>query len=204
MIAEFSYDDLVTHLVRLGVPQDRAERSAADDIARRASAPIVLPTPGLSDADAAFIAGKKPQKTKVHVGADRFAVCKATLSREFDVLTATFELPPRTKKNSLRWFGVQSVAYTRFRNAIVEAVKESKKDLALPLPDQHYNLAVTFYVDTPGEKADLFGLLQAIADALQDAEVITNDWYFKTTDGSRIVTGDERPRVELTIAPIEA
>jgi Holliday junction resolvase RusA-like endonuclease len=56
-----------------------------------------------------------------------------------------------------------------------------------------------YFVDRYGEKADLTGLNQGLFDVLQDAGVITNDWQFRTSDGTRIVFGDEHPRVEITI-----
>lgn len=193
----FTYDELVAQLTARNVPKDLAERAAADDIARRSAYERI--------ADDFDRERKSESKTLVHVGTDRFAICRATVQRERDVLTARFELPPRTKKNHGRFFGIrQSAAYVRFRDAIIQAVAESKRELSLPLPDQPYNLEACFYVDKPGERADLFGLLQGFADALQDAGVVTDDWHFRTTDRTRIVFGDELPRVECTITPTEA
>lgn len=216
------YDGMLRAAKAMGIPDDVAKRAVADEMVRRASNAGLIEGIGTSPPGsrvessggiAAPAVTERPvfdqkadatARTAVFVGADRFAIAKAQFTREYDVFTATFELPPRTKKNSTRWFGKQSIQYTRFRNAVVDSVKEAKTELALPLPDQAYNLAAVFYVDVPGQAADIFGLLQGIADALQDAGVISNDWHFRTVDGSRVVEGDDKPRVVVTITPIEA
>lgn len=217
MIAEngMSYEQIVAASVALGVPREKAERAAADEIARRSAnemhAVRFLPgSPTPSQPSAVAVSPRTRESTTiVHVGADRFAVCQASISREFDTVRATFVLPPRTKKNSRRFLFKESVAYSRYREAIKCAVAEANDELRpdrglfLPMPEQAYNLAAIFYVDKPGEQADMFGLLQGIADALQDANVVTDDWQFRTVDGSRIVFGDERPRVEIVITPIQ-
>jgi hypothetical protein len=53
-----------------------------------------------------------------------------------------------------------------------------------------------------GEQADLVGLLQGLADALENAGVVSNDRWFRAFDGSRMIAGDPRPRVELEIRPL--
>lgn len=194
---QMSYDEIVRVSIAAGVPREKAERAAADVIATRARSkvfPELTPDHG---------------KRIVHVGTDRFAVCRSSIEREFDRVRATFWLPPRTKKNGTILGIRQSPAYVRYRDAIKAAVAEANDEfredggLRLPLPDQRYNLCAVFYVDTPGERADLFGLFDGIADALQDAGVISKDWWFRTVDGSHVVEGDANPRVEVTITPIE-
>lgn len=119
------------------------------------------------------------------------------------------ELPvaPRTKKNHGRAFGIrQSEAYVRYRDLVKELVAPLAAHLALPLPDEPMNIAAVYYVDKPGERADLTGLHQGLFDALQDAGVLSDDWYFRTANGSRIVFADrngEKPRVDVTITRIE-
>lgn len=230
MSQPLDYDEIVRLSVRAGVPKAVAERAAAMEITRRSAqllgygtiapgteiqAPLLVDGFARNDPSKWAIGPHTPEiagatlhrvadsKTIAHVSGDGFALCHAHFHREFDTLFAVFSLPPRTKKNSLRWFGRQSIAYTRYRDAIIQAVVGPRVELALPLPDQPFNLKAIFYVDSSGEQADLFGLLQGIADALENAHVVSNDWYFRTTDGSRIITGDERPRVEVTITPIE-
>jgi Holliday junction resolvase RusA-like endonuclease len=214
--ALLSFDTIVEQCVALGAPRDKAEQAAAAELAKRVardSEPTVTSSgfvsSSISAADAAQLRTpiepvKSQSRTIVHVGADRFAVCKSHFVRERDELRATFELPPRTKKNHGQFFGIrQSQAYVRYRNAIVDAVKESKVELGLPLPDMAFNLEAVFFVDGPGKNADVFGLLQGLADALQDAGVVSDDWFFRTLNETRVIENDECPRVELIITPIE-
>jgi Holliday junction resolvase RusA-like endonuclease len=47
---------------------------------------------------------------------------------------------------------------------------------------------------------DLIGLLQATCDILEKAEIIVNDQYVTSLDGSRIVgVNKDNPRVEIEI-----
>ncbi len=129
------------------------------------------------------------------------------MRRDGDTLHAEFQTPPRTKKNSTMLGIIQSAAYRRYAGIIADCVAAARDEFRtdrvhLPLPDQPYNLEAVFYVDSHGKTADLFGLLQAIADAIQDAGVLSNDWYFRTSDGSRVVFDDPRPRVEIIITPL--
>jgi hypothetical protein len=95
----------------------------------------------------------------------------------------------------------QSKAYIAYRNAVVAHLTSFREELGLPLPERSYNLAARFYTDSRGDQADRFGLEQGLADALQDAGVVTDDWQFRTGDGTRVVSDHARPRVELTITP---
>lgn len=112
---------------------------------------------------------------------------------------------PRTKKNGGKGgFGgiKQRPAYRAFRDQVVRMLEPLKDELKLPLPKAQYNIAAVFYVDVPGQRADKCGLDQGLYDALEDAGVVTDDWQFRTADGTRIVFFDPRPRVELTITLI--
>ena len=110
---------------------------------------------------------------------------------------------PRTKKGHTTLGIVQSAAYRRYRDDIVDAIAPVAFVYGKPLlPDRHYNCAAVFYVDKRGERADYNGLNQGLHDALENAGVVSDDWYFRTCDGTRIVFGDELPRVEVTITPI--
>lgn len=113
-------------------------------------------------------------------------------------------LPPRTKKNGTTLGIKQTPAYRRYRDAIVAALAPLKLAQTIPLPDAEYNIAAVYYVDRRGERADKVGLDQGLYDALENAGVVTNDWQFRTADGTRIVFGDPTPRVELTITPLES
>lgn len=123
-----------------------------------------------------------------------------------DRLRLVLNLAPRTKKNGRKggFAGIkQGPAYRAYRDAIVEAIAGIKDVHGLPLPEQPYNIAVTYYVDVRGKRADKCGLDQGLYDALENAGVVTNDWQFRTDDGTRIVAGDPSPRVELVITPIQ-
>lgn len=111
---------------------------------------------------------------------------------------------PRTKKNGGRgsYAGIrQKAAYRFYRDCIVAQVEPMRTHFGLPLPEREYNCRATFYVDTPGERADFNGLNQGLHDALENAGVVTDDWQFRTCDGTRIVFGDDQPRVEVHITP---
>lgn len=116
----------------------------------------------------------------------------------------TIRTAPRTKKNSTTLGIRQSPAYRAYRDAIINGFAPLLAQLELPLPDRPYTLAATFYVDRWGERADLIGLLQGLADALENAGVVSDDHWFRSFDGSRAIAGDPSPRVELLITELEA
>lgn len=126
-----------------------------------------------------------------------------SIIRAAGTLEITLYGPPRTSKNSRRGLYRHSAAYSAYRAALVAAIAPEIEHIDLPLPVRGYNLAAVFYVDRRGDRADLFGLLQGLADALQAAHVVTDDWQFRTVNGSSVVMGDDCPRVTLTITPIE-
>lgn len=130
----------------------------------------------------------------------------ALYERTGDRLWLVLNLAPRTKKNGRKggFAGIkQGPAYRAYRDAIIEAVAGVKAELRLPLPEQPYNIAVKYFVDARGKSADKCGLDQGLYDALENAGVVTDDWQFRTDDGTRIVAGDPSPRVELVITPIQ-
>jgi hypothetical protein len=159
----------------------------------------------------------KPPLNLFFVGKDterRFgeALLRATAlalhSRFGDQLRLVLNGPPRTKKNGTTLGIRQRPAYRRYRDAIVAALEPLRLSYGSPIlpgnrrEGNRYNLAAVFYVDRKGEAADLCGLLQGLSDALENADVVENDWVFRTFDGTRVVFGDSRPRVELTISPL--
>jgi len=115
----------------------------------------------------------------------------------------TLPVAPRTKKNSTTLGIKQSPYYRSYRNRVIELVAGLKAYLGLPLAVAHYNIAAVYFVDRRGERADKVGLDQGLYDALQNAGVITDDWQFRTADGTRVVFGDAHPRVEITITQLQ-
>lgn len=124
--------------------------------------------------------------------------------RWIDGLQAKIAGPPRTKKNSKEHYTRQSQGYRVYRDRVVNGFLPLLAGLELPLADRDYNLRATFYVDTKGEQADLVGLIQGLADALENAGVVSNDRWFRGFDRSRMIAGDKAPRVELLISPLDA
>lgn len=107
---------------------------------------------------------------------------------------------PRTKKNSKAHYTRQSPGYRHWRNGVIAALKNKP---TFPLADQPYNLEAHFYVDQKGVPADLLGLLQGFADALENAGVVTDDKWFEAVDRSRKHTTDQaHPRAEFIITPL--
>lgn len=175
-------------LVAQGVPRKNAKRAA--DRALIDGNPLAVEPPG------------------VILPSPRVTIREPTITatRGLDIhghhFCCTIPFPPRTKKNHGRAFGIkQSAAYVRYKNAIVTGFLPLITAFDLPLPDHAYNLEAIFYVDARGKSADLIGLLQGLADALENAGVVSNDWWFRSFDRSRVVTDDPSPRVDVMIAP---
>lgn len=116
---------------------------------------------------------------------------------EIEAMAATIHGAPRSKKNHKVSHWEESPGYVHWRNGVVQALTHKRQ-----LPDQPYNLEARFYVDKSGEQADLVGLLQGFADALENAGTVSNDQWFRGFDGSRKVHG-QTPRVEFRISPLK-
>jgi hypothetical protein len=130
------------------------------------------------------------------------AVGDAYGNRLGDTLHLTLPFPPRTKKNNTTLGIRQKKAYRVFKLRVMRVIEPMHGRLRLPLPDQPYNIRVIYHVDRRGESADKVGLDQGLYDALENSGVVTNDWFFRTDDGSRVVFGSEKPRVEIVITPL--
>jgi Holliday junction resolvase RusA-like endonuclease len=115
--------------------------------------------------------------------------------------------PPRTKKNGGAggYMGIrQRTAYRQYRDFIITMVQPLLGPLGLPLHPMPLNLCALYYVDVRGKRADLVGLHQGLADALENAEVLVDDRWIRATDGSRIIPDDPNPRVDVVITPLKA
>lgn len=185
-LSESQIRDRLRHL---GVPDRAADAAVAREMSARS------PKTGMPGVSRAVRAAKVEAENATW---PPFSVVRAGDTLEFTICT-----PPRTSKNSRRGLYRHSVAYARFRAEIIASIKPESDHLGLPMPAREYNMAAVFYVDRRGDRADLFGLLQGLADALQAAGVVSDDWQFRTVNGSSVVLGDDCPRVTLTITPIE-
>ena len=66
--------------------------------------------------------------------------------------------------------------------------------------DTPVSVAAVFFRDR--SVGDLVSYMQALADALEKASVITNDRLIVSWDGSRLAKDAQRPRVELVIVSL--
>lgn len=119
-------------------------------------------------------------------------------------LRLTLHGAPRTKKNhgSVRMVGsrrlhVPSEAYMRWRDGALMQIPARTR-----LPDQPYNCCALIFRDRAA--GDAVGYYQAIADMLEEAGVVSNDRLIEAWDGSRLLKDARRPRVELTLTPLES
>lgn len=197
-----THDDIVRGLeAQYGVSRENAQRAADRTLQTRAHGGAAISVAVDPRMPRNVFALKGPQEA---VGVDiRQDAVLDRFHRKGDALELRLVLPPRTKKNGTMLGIRQTPAYRRYRDAIIAAIAPLKATIGLPLPDREYNIAATYYVDRRGEPADKCGLDQGLYDALENAGVVSNDWFFRRADGTRIVLGDSRPRVELTITPIE-
>lgn len=109
---------------------------------------------------------------------------------------------PRTKKNSSRVlkFGkfnkvVPSEAYLTWRDSAVPQMRIAWAGRAI-IADP-VNVRATVYRDA--DRGDLIGYLQGIADALEEAGVVTDDMWIRGWDGSRLDKDAKNPRVVIEI-----
>lgn len=125
------------------------------------------------------------------------------------ILCLTIPSAPRPKKNNTRvtWIHGKPVqvhrpSYYRFVNDVCRVILPRRKGLKLPLPKARYHINAQFFCDN--DLSDLKNLEQGLADALEKAEVVTNDHQLEAWDGSRRWTDRARPRVEITITQLSA
>ena len=123
----------------------------------------------------------------------------------------TFVIPgqPVTKKNSPRImrnrktgkpFVAPSKASQRWqRDAVIAMLRARRRVGWTGAYDVPVNVKALIYRKHEGP-GDLDNYLAAICDALQAAEIVTNDRLVRGHDGSRLLIDKENPRIEVTIA----
>ncbi|ODS99866.1 MAG: hypothetical protein ABS52_19485 [Gemmatimonadetes bacterium SCN 70-22] len=119
--------------------------------------------------------------------------------RRGDTLWLMIPATARPKKNSTRLGIKKSPGYIRFKNAVIGAVRPFARQLRLPLPPIDFNCAAHFYRER--DDADTDNLITGLADALQDAGVLEDDFRLRTWNGTDRFLDVTRPRVELTLTP---
>jgi Holliday junction resolvase RusA-like endonuclease len=114
---------------------------------------------------------------------------------------------PRTKKNSGRIFRNKATGAPMFMPS--EAGKRWEASAAYQLMNQWrrepiagpVHVSATFYRERA--VGDLVNFMQALADALQVAKVVTDDKWIVSWDGTRLAKDPQRPRVEVEIQPMD-
>jgi hypothetical protein len=116
-------------------------------------------------------------------------------------IAATIYGAPRTKKNaSSGGLWLATPGYKHWCAGIVRGLLPER----VTLPEAPLNLEAHFYVDVRGVPADLVGLLQGLCDALQAAEIVTNDNWIRGFDGSRIFYDEQHhPRCQFELCPLQ-
>lgn len=123
----------------------------------------------------------------------------------------TIDGPPRTKKNSsrilvnrrtgARFVAPSAAAVGWCRDAAIELLRTRRAaGWTAPLATPQ-NLAALIYRNR--NSGDLDNFLAAICDALQAAGIVANDRLIRGHDGSRLLLDYRRPRVEITLTPLE-
>jgi Holliday junction resolvase RusA-like endonuclease len=113
--------------------------------------------------------------------------------------------PPRTKKNHGRLVRaggklrlLPSAAHEVWAHSAVRQLRAQRQDRPLDSP---VAVAAVFFRER--NVGDLVNYMQALADALEKAGVITNDRLIVSWDGSRLAKDAQRPRVELVVEHFE-
>ena len=113
---------------------------------------------------------------------------------------------PRTKKNSSIMVTkgkpriLPSKAFSAWnRIAQVELARARAALNGLPIA-VNVNVRAWFYRDA--DRGDAVGYYQALADALEEGRILTNDVLVVSWDGSRLLKDAANPRIELQIREI--
>lgn len=113
----------------------------------------------------------------------------------------------RTKKNSniMTTKGkhprvLPSVAFSKWnRIAQLQLARVRAAGSGFPI-EFNVNVRAWFYRDA--ERGDAVGYYQALADALQEGRILTDDKFIVSWDGSRLLKDADHPRVEVWITEV--
>jgi len=113
--------------------------------------------------------------------------------------------PPRTKKTSNRLVRsggrshiLPSLPWTKWRDEVVPQLAFFVRRVQAQPIMRPVNCKALFYRDA--ERGDAVGYYQGLADILQEAGVVTNDFWIMSWDGSRMLKDRDNPRVEITLS----
>ena len=114
---------------------------------------------------------------------------------------------PRTKKNhgiittrsrSPRMLpSKQFSAWNRIAQMELARIRSALRGLPITSP---VNVCAHFFRDA--ERGDAVGYYQALADALQEGQILIDDRFVISWDGSQLLKDAERPRVEVWITEV--
>lgn len=129
-------------------------------------------------------------------------------------LTIVIPGPPRTKKTSNQIITrvdalgrnrprvIPSQAFLTWQDAAMWTLRSHQARGTWPLSGP-LSIRAYFYLDvndiTAASAGDPTGYYQALADCLEKAGVVQNDFQIRNWDGSRVWLDRRHPRVELTI-----
>ena len=119
--------------------------------------------------------------------------------------TIVLKGPPRTKKTSNRVFNGRvhpSLAFEAWNNLVQPqlAMARSKADSGTFPITGPVNCRALFF--RHADVGDATGFYQALADALQEGGIVTNDRLIKSWDGSMMLKDRDNPRIIVTIEEI--
>jgi Holliday junction resolvase RusA-like endonuclease len=121
-------------------------------------------------------------------------------------LSLTIPGAPRTKKNSGRIVRCGGFPKMLPSKAFEDWNRDAQQLIRLALPPNWgplhapVNCRALFY--RKADIGDAVGFYQALADALEEAEVVFNDRLIVSWDGSRMLKDAARPRIEVTLEVI--
>ena len=116
----------------------------------------------------------------------------------------------RVKKNSLRrirrgnrTLTISSAAHQAWENTAVLRMQSQRHRQPSVATWGSVNLRALIYLDREPGLTNLDNLIASVMDALQSAEVVTDDCLIRGFDGSRIRLDRKNPRVEISLTPLE-